>query len=115
MAVATSGNYERFVDIGGKKYAHIIDPRTGYPVEGMAGVTVLSNSAVEADAMSTALFVLGVAASRAVLEEVPTCQALWIPDTRPVTIWVSEGFLEYFVPEPAYAHVVKTLGEFTGR
>ena len=95
-AVATSGNYERFVTIANERYTHIIDPRTGYPVKGMAGVTVISDSAVEADAMSTALFVLGVERSRSVLAKLPNCHALLIEDKRPLKIWVTPGFRKHF-------------------
>jgi thiamine biosynthesis lipoprotein len=58
-AVATSGNYENFVVIDGKKYGHIVDPRTGWTVDHVLGVTVIASTATEADAMSTGMFVLG--------------------------------------------------------
>lgn len=57
--VATSGNYERFFEIDGKKYCHIMDPRTGRPVEGMLSATVVAETAMAADALSTSVFVLG--------------------------------------------------------
>lgn len=60
LAVATSGNYRRFHDEGGRRYAHTIDPRSGSPVDnGIASVTVLHPSCMAADAMATALTVLG--------------------------------------------------------
>lgn len=58
-AVATSGNYENFFDINGKRYAHIIDPRNGWPVQGVLSVTVVAPTAMDADALSTTLFVMG--------------------------------------------------------
>ncbi len=58
-AVATSGDYERFVVIDNKRYSHILDPRTGWPVEGMVSVSVVAPSAIEADVLSTSAFVLG--------------------------------------------------------
>ena len=58
-AVVTSGNYERYVDIGGRRYTHIFDPRTGYPVEHTASVTVVDPDPVLADAAATALLVGG--------------------------------------------------------
>jgi len=80
-AVATSGNYERFVEINGIRYAHIMDARTGKPVRGMAGVTVIAPSAMLADALSTTLFVLGAEKGRELLKRYPNCEAIWIPDT----------------------------------
>jgi thiamine biosynthesis lipoprotein len=80
-AVATSGNYERFVEIGKVRYAHIMDARTGRPVTGMAGVTVVAPSAMVADALSTTLFVLGPEKGQALLKGYPGCEAVWIPDT----------------------------------
>ena len=58
-AVFTSGNYERNFTSDGKFYHHIIDPRTGYPAEGSASVTVLHSDATTADAAATALFIAG--------------------------------------------------------
>ena len=55
----TSGNYERFIEIDGKRYTHIFDPRTGYPVEHTASVTVVDTDPVLADAAATALLVGG--------------------------------------------------------
>jgi FAD:protein FMN transferase len=100
MAIATSGNYERFVEIDGRRYAHILDPRTGLPVEGMAGVTVLCKSATRADALSTALFVLGPEASRTVFEAYPDVDALFVPDEQPLRILVTPGFAARFHPCP---------------
>jgi len=58
-AVATSGDYERFVEIGGERYSHIIDPRTGMPVKSMSSVTVIAPDAATADILATACSVLG--------------------------------------------------------
>lgn len=109
MAVSTSGNYERFVVIEGRRYAHIIDPRTGIPVEGMAGVTALCTTATEADAMSTALFVLGPAQAPSVLSRLPDCHALLVPDTQPLRILVTPGFRRYFTPVPDHADRLEDL------
>jgi len=59
-AVATSGNYEKFAIIGGKKYSHTINPKTGYPVSGIKSVTILSPYAEIADAMATPVMVMGI-------------------------------------------------------
>lgn len=58
-AVATSGNYARYVKIAGKRYGHIVDPRTGRPTEAVQSVTVVAPTAVTADIWATALSVLG--------------------------------------------------------
>jgi len=60
MAIATSGNYEKFVIINGKKYSHTIDPVTGLPVTGIKSVTIICPSAELADAMATPVMVMGV-------------------------------------------------------
>ena len=59
MAISTSGNYERFFEIGGKRYSHIMNPLTGEPCQGIISVTVALDSAERADALSTAIFVMG--------------------------------------------------------
>jgi thiamine biosynthesis lipoprotein len=63
-AVATSGDYEQFVDAAGKRYGHILDPRTGWSARGLSSVTVVAGQAMVADAWATALFVLGPDAAR---------------------------------------------------
>ncbi|WP_170117763.1 FAD:protein FMN transferase [Arcicella aurantiaca] len=58
-AIATSGNYERFALIDGKRYSHIINPKTGYPVKGIKSVTVLSPDPELCDVMATSIFLMG--------------------------------------------------------
>lgn len=58
-SVFTSGDYERFFETAGKRYHHIIDPRTGYPASSTAAVTIIHSDAATADAAATALFVAG--------------------------------------------------------
>jgi FAD:protein FMN transferase len=60
MAVATSGNYEKYVVIDGKKYSHTINPKTGYPVSGIKSVTIISPNAELSDAFATPVMVMGV-------------------------------------------------------
>ncbi len=60
MAIATSGNYEKYAIIDGKKYSHTIDPKTGLPVSGIKSVSVLCPGAELADALATPLMVMGV-------------------------------------------------------
>lgn len=75
-SVATSGNYEKYFEQHGKRYGHLIDPRTGYPVAGVASVTVLADTAMRADAISTAVFVLGPDQGLALLERLPNVEGL---------------------------------------
>lgn len=60
MAVATSGSYEKYALINGKRYAHTIDPKTGYPVSGLKSVTIIAPNAELADALATPVMVMGV-------------------------------------------------------
>ena len=69
QAMATSGSNIQFFRHEGKRYGHILDPRTGWPVDGMLSVTVLAPSAALADALSTAFFVMGVEKARQLLRE----------------------------------------------
>jgi thiamine biosynthesis lipoprotein len=76
--VSTSGNYERFFEIGGKKYCHIMDPRTGWPVEDMLSATIIADSATAADALSTAVFVLGKEKGMRLIEQLPNVEGILI-------------------------------------
>ena len=59
QALVTSGNYEKYILIDGKRYSHIIDPRTGVPSSGLTSVTIIASSAELADALATSVFVMG--------------------------------------------------------
>lgn len=79
-AVVTSGNYEKFVMIEGKRYAHIIDPRTGYPAQGILSVTVFGPKAELADALSTAVFVMGIDAGIDRINQLPGIECVIVDD-----------------------------------
>jgi len=111
MAVATSGNYERFVVIEGHRYGHIMDPRNGRPMEGMAGVTVLTTTAGEADALCKPMFILGPEGSRQLRRKLPGCQVIFVPDVQPAKILITPGLKECFTPLPDYANNVVVLPE----
>lgn len=89
QAVATSGGYERFVILDGQHFAHIMDARTGRPAQAMAGVTAVAASAMLADVLSTALFILGTEDGRALLDNHPDCSALLVPAGQPLRILTS--------------------------
>ena len=80
MAIVTSGDYERFFTLDGKRYAHIIDPRTGYPVEGLKSVSVLCPDAELADALATAVFVLGKEEGLRLINQLTGVECLLITD-----------------------------------
>jgi thiamine biosynthesis lipoprotein len=65
--VATSGSYERFVTIAGRRYGHIMNPATGRPAEGLLSATTVCAEAGLGDGLATALFVLGPAAAESLL------------------------------------------------
>jgi len=77
--VATSGDYERFFDAE-KEWHHLIDPRTGGSAAGIVSVTVTAGSALDADALATAVFVLGEIDGLALVEELEGVEALLVTD-----------------------------------
>lgn len=80
-AVATSGDYENYNIIRGKRYSHIIDPRTGYPkVDVPAGVTIVAKDTTTADGLATAIFVLGPEEGMNLVESLPDVEAVIISD-----------------------------------
>lgn len=80
MAVATSGNYEKFVMIDGKKYSHTINPKTGYPVTGIKSVSIICPIAELADAMATPVTVLGVSNGLSLINQMKGIACVIIDD-----------------------------------
>lgn len=80
MAVATSGNYEKFVMIDGKKYSHTIDPKTGLPVSGIKSVTIIAPNAELADALATPVMVMGLNAGLHLINQLPNISCIIIDD-----------------------------------
>lgn len=79
-AIATSGNYEKYVLIKGKKYSHTINPKTGMPVAGIKSVTIISPFAEIADAMTTPVMVMGVKAGLQMIDQVKYLGCIIIDD-----------------------------------
>jgi thiamine biosynthesis lipoprotein len=79
QAMSTSGSNIQFFRHEGRRYGHILDPRTALPVEGMLSVTVFAESAAIADALSTAFFVLGVENAQKYCDNLPNVGAILIP------------------------------------
>ena len=89
QAMGTSGDYQRYFEQDGVRYCHIIDPATAAPARsGVRSVTVVSSSALNCDALSTALFVMGTEKGVAFWREHPELdfQALWIGEDGAITL-----------------------------
>jgi thiamine biosynthesis lipoprotein len=82
MAVATSGNYEKFIMIDGKKYSHTINPRTGLPVTGIKSVTIITSNAEIADAMATPVMIMGIHAGLDMINQIKNIEAIIIDDNN---------------------------------
>lgn len=80
-SMATSGNYEKYAEINGKRYSHIIDPKTGYPSTGLTSVTVTGPTAEFANALSTSVMVLGAKEGIRLLKQFPQYRYILITDT----------------------------------
>lgn len=94
-AVVTSGGYQRYFESEGVRYCHILDPATGRPVSGdLASVTIVAQSALLADGLSTALFVMGLEQACAYWRADPSFQAVLI--TQSGDIWVTSGLESSF-------------------
>lgn len=93
-ALATSGNYRNFYIHEGKKYAHTIDPRTGYPVQrDILSSTVYAPSCMEADAYATAFMVLGLEKSKKIVENHPGLEACFVYFQEEKNgVWMSPAF-----------------------
>ena len=80
LAVATSGNYEKFIMIDGKKYSHTINPLTGLPVTGIKSVTIITTNAEIADAMATPVMIMGINTGLDLINQMKNIEAVIIDD-----------------------------------
>ncbi len=83
-AVATSGNYEKYVTFKGVKYSHIIDPRTGYPSTGILSVTIFAPSAELCDALATSVFITGTETGLNTINQIKGVECIIIDDKNKV-------------------------------
>jgi len=75
-AVATSGDYQQFALIDGKRYSHIMNRKTGMSIEGLSSVTIISDNATDADALATSVSVMGPVKGIALIEKIPNTEAI---------------------------------------
>lgn len=94
-SIVTSGSYERFMTLGDIKYHHILDPSTGYPIDNdLTAVSIITPNGVDGDAFSTLVFARGLEEGLALIESLPTIEALFI--TSDLKIYLSSGIKETF-------------------
>jgi thiamine biosynthesis lipoprotein len=94
ICLATSGNYRNFYYKGGRKYAHTIDPRTGYPVQHeLLSATVLAKDCASADAYATSFMVLGLDSTRLLLARHPEMKVylIYTDQDGDYAVWHSPG------------------------
>ena len=91
LSVATSGNYEKYVVIDGKKYSHTINPKTGLPVTGIKSVTIVSINAEVADAMATPVMIMGIEAGLNMINQMNDIEAIVIDDYN--TLYATKNIL----------------------
>ncbi len=97
QSIVTSGIYERYLeDENGHKYHHILNPKTGYPYENqIAGVTIISDSSTDGDALSTAIFAMGLQEGLAFVENLEGIEAIFI--TLDAKVYTTKGIKESFI------------------
>ena len=106
--VATSGGYERYFEQDGKRYIHILDPKTAKPVEnGIQSVTILSDDGTAADALSTALFVMGLDKATAYYRAHPDFDFIILTDTD--DLYVTEGIADDFTLSKGYDYKIQSV------
>lgn len=95
MTVVTSGIYERFFIENGKHYHHILNPKTGFPVDnGLVSVSIITDKSIDADALSTSVFALGLEKGMALVKSLPGVHAIFIDDKNKV--YLSPGTNKIF-------------------
>jgi len=95
FSLVTSGTYERFFEDAGTKYHHIIYPYTGYPMEnGILSVSIIANSSMDSDALSTTVFCLGVKDGLDLIESLEGIEAIIVNDSQEV--YLSSGMKDRF-------------------
>ena len=97
-AVVTSGTYERYFETAGGRFPHILNPKTGRPVEGLLSATVIAEESFLADALATALMVRGRKEGISLLRSFPSAKGVLVEQDG--TIWVEEGLKDVLKLDP---------------
>ncbi len=106
MTVVTSGVYERYFIQDGKRYHHILSTETGWPVDnGLVSVSIISKSSIDADALSTSLFILGIEKGMALLKNFPDTYAVFIDKDKKV--YLSPGASKVFTLQDKNYHLAE--------
>lgn len=95
FTIATSGDYEQYFEVDGNRYHHILDPKAGYPSKGLQSVTIINKSNAYADALATAVFVMGIENGMKLIESLDDTEAMIIDDEG--KILYSSGFEKFLV------------------
>lgn len=103
VAIATSGDYRRFVMVGDEKYSHIMDPKAGSSAKGLSSVTVIAPTAISADALATTVTVMGTKEGLKLVEGVELTETIVIPAGEEATFVHTSGIVKYidldYVPD----------------
>lgn len=95
QSIVTSGIYERFLEVDGEHYHHLLNPNDGYPFDNeIAGVTIVSEKSIDGDALSTVIFAYGLAEGVAYIEEIEGVESIFITKDREVKL--TSGLLDNF-------------------
>jgi len=94
-AIATSGDYEKYVEFNGKRYAHIINPKTGYPAEGLVSVTIFAPTAEMADALATSVFVLGAEVGLDRINQIPQVESIVVKESGEILTSENVNIADY--------------------
>ncbi len=107
--VVTSGDYERYFEEGGVRYHHILDPRSGYPARTkLISSTIIADKSIDADALSTSVFVMGLDKGMEFVEGIKGVEALFVDENR--KIYVTDGLRKKVVfkgDESGYEYIEK--------
>ena len=107
-AVATSGDYERYFFEDSIRYHHILDPQTGYPARKSISVTTVARTAMEADALATAIFVLGPVKGLTLADSLPTVETVILyEENNTINYVVSQGLRQKLVTQRISVHDIQ--------